>query len=150
MKPLAMLFQDEQGRLFLCRDVERVNKGGAPRKLARDIALTLHFDYLIRLRGVKVTAALHGVATIFGLKKPDDVRTIANKTRPKIAVHGAQLRGYEGSADAAGPLFVGLFVACPDGSIVGPAVRWGDKLAALVRGVPAGADYYFDPFDGGA
>ena len=47
LRPVGIVFMDEAGNIVLRpATIERVNRGGRPKNTLRDVALTLHFEYL--------------------------------------------------------------------------------------------------------
>ncbi len=82
-------YEDEAGNRFFRRaTVQRQKAGGAPKKTLRDIALTLHVEYLTIFLKQKKGVAYETAAEMFGLEDPEkNIGKIIKKTRSE-PLHG--------------------------------------------------------------
>lgn len=139
---------DDQGRLivlpgkvaFDLSERQPTRKGGAPRKYARDVAMTLHFEFMTLHDRYKKGIARDELAALFELQDPKDVSAIVKRTRTQYLGDGPRLF-QEGVQERDGTIDGRLFIALdsPSGIIKesgtlrldgkGFIVRWHDTKA---------------------
>ena len=118
--------------------------GGRPRKTLRDIALTMHLEYLVDCAGMEPGLSKLRVAEYFGIKGDDKVRRdsvdrIVRKIRKKELLGLTKIiasSGFEPDKNGLVParLLVKPCRTGPDGSFEGYAVAWGRQEAFHGRG----------------
>jgi hypothetical protein len=140
LHPIGMAYEDEAGTLFLRRArIEGVKSGGAPKKMLRDVALTLHFEYMIDIDALKKNRAASKTGEIFPEFSDPEKRIpeIVKRTRSTTLQEFTKVVAFDrvpGLTPGNNGRVVAAFLRRDNGTrrLEGFAVHWGEREARLV------------------